>query len=426
MEILNRNIYITVLAVSLLMTVALSVIVNRRREFPGRRPFVAMVITVSVLLIITILQTLVRDEESLLRWARAALIPGSFIAPFWCMFAIRFARADRPLPASLVLLMMFIPAAVTASVLLNAPPGAVFAHAWLVDTPIGAMMEYLAGPLFWVNTYYAYSVFFVGTIVFIRTAFRVHRVYLRQGITLTVAALIPFLTDLVFVFNIGGLPRVNLLPVALGLSTMIIALTIGRLGFFHVLPVAHGLLFRNLTDGAVVIDFEGRVVDANQSAHALLGMTRGSKGSPARDLLKAVPDVERFLDAPERIQEEIELRSAEPIWVSLASVPLAGRRGKPVGRLITVHDITHRKLVQQEQERLLAELQDALNNVRTLQHLLPICANCKKIRDDKGYWTQVEAYVMEHTDARFSHGVCPECFKLLAPGEQYPEPPSES
>lgn len=65
--------------------------------------------------------------------------------------------------------------------------------------------------------------------------------------------------------------------------------------------------------------------------------------------------------------------------------------------------------MEQDREKLIKELQDALDNVKVLSGLLPICAGCKKIRDDKGYWAQVEEYVMAHTDAKFTHGLCPEC-----------------
>jgi len=68
-----------------------------------------------------------------------------------------------------------------------------------------------------------------------------------------------------------------------------------------------------------------------------------------------------------------------------------------------------------ELRRVNEKLRESLANVRTLSGLLPICANCKKIRDDSGYWLAVEAYIMDHTDARFSHGCCPECRKKLYP-----------
>ena len=74
-------------------------------------------------------------------------------------------------------------------------------------------------------------------------------------------------------------------------------------------------------------------------------------------------------------------------------------------------DVTERKKADEERERLIGELQSALTDVKTLSGLVPICAHCKKIRDDQGYWTQLEAYIQEHTAAQFSHGLCPDCIK---------------
>lgn len=61
------------------------------------------------------------------------------------------------------------------------------------------------------------------------------------------------------------------------------------------------------------------------------------------------------------------------------------------------------------------QLQEALANIKTLGGLIPICANCKKIRQDSGYWQQIEAYISDHSEAKFSHGICPECVKILYP-----------
>ena len=74
-----------------------------------------------------------------------------------------------------------------------------------------------------------------------------------------------------------------------------------------------------------------------------------------------------------------------------------------------------RQRLKTERERLILELQEALSKVKQLSGLLPICASCKQIRDDKGYWTQVEVYMREHTEIDFTHTVCPECTKKLYP-----------
>jgi PAS domain S-box-containing protein len=78
-------------------------------------------------------------------------------------------------------------------------------------------------------------------------------------------------------------------------------------------------------------------------------------------------------------------------------------------------DITARREAEKEREELVKVLQEALAEVKRLSGLLPICASCKKVRDDKGYWEQVETYIEKRTEAEFSHSICPECEKRLYP-----------
>ncbi len=82
-------------------------------------------------------------------------------------------------------------------------------------------------------------------------------------------------------------------------------------------------------------------------------------------------------------------------------------------------DITDSKRAEEGRERILKELQEALDNVKTLSGLLPICSQCKKIRDDKGYWNQLEAHIQKHSYAKFSHGICPECSDELYGDEDW-------
>jgi len=74
-----------------------------------------------------------------------------------------------------------------------------------------------------------------------------------------------------------------------------------------------------------------------------------------------------------------------------------------------LREMQERKRAEEEKDRLLRELREALAKVKTLKGLIPICAWCKKIRDDTGYWQDLEAYIREHSDAELSHGICPDC-----------------
>ncbi len=85
-----------------------------------------------------------------------------------------------------------------------------------------------------------------------------------------------------------------------------------------------------------------------------------------------------------------------------------------------------KRLVQERTsvlEKTNAELTQALANIQTLSGLIPICAGCKKVRDDRGFWDQVESYIARYSDAKFTHGICPECSRKYYPDIEYPQLP---
>jgi len=101
------------------------------------------------------------------------------------------------------------------------------------------------------------------------------------------------------------------------------------------------------------------------------------------------------------IQAEIRLRL---VWDELGR--LRGFQG-------VTRDITERARMEAERDNLIRQLRLALAEVKNLEGMLPICGHCKKIRDDKGYWNQLETYISDHTDATFTHGVCPDCAETM-------------
>jgi PAS domain S-box-containing protein len=121
--------------------------------------------------------------------------------------------------------------------------------------------------------------------------------------------------------------------------------------------------------------------------------------------------LEKGTDHFEWMHKRVDTGETFPAEVLLSALELDG---KPVLQAV-VRDITARKQTEAERDKLIQDLQEALANVKSLSGLLPICASCKKIRDDKGYWSQVESYISKHTEATFTHGICPDCMKKLYP-----------
>lgn len=96
-------------------------------------------------------------------------------------------------------------------------------------------------------------------------------------------------------------------------------------------------------------------------------------------------------------------------YIEVHGYPICDDHGQVVQMIEYGLDITERHLFEEERDQLIVDLQRALKEVKTLSGMLPICAWCKKIRDDKGYWNQLESYMGKHTEAQFSHSICPEC-----------------
>lgn len=122
----------------------------------------------------------------------------------------------------------------------------------------------------------------------------------------------------------------------------------------------------------------------------------------------------------ERYEFKFRRKDGAPFWSFISSNPLFDLDGNIVSVLGMMTDITERKREEEEREKLIQDLQEALKQVKTLSGLLPICSNCRNIRDDAGYWKSLESYVADHSDAQFSHSVCPDCLKKLYP-DLYPD-----
>lgn len=116
----------------------------------------------------------------------------------------------------------------------------------------------------------------------------------------------------------------------------------------------------------------------------------------------------------EEIEVRVPLPSGDTFYLTTAK-PILRDDGTVETVICSSKNITKRKLAEDalkaERDRLLS----AMNEIKTLSGLLPICASCKKIRDDQGYWNQLERYIQKHSDAKFSHGLCPECVSKLYP-----------
>ena len=108
-------------------------------------------------------------------------------------------------------------------------------------------------------------------------------------------------------------------------------------------------------------------------------------------------------------------KNGSTIWVRCRGIAIRDETGKPI-RMLGVHtDLTEQKKAEEDLRKINKELLQALEEIKTLKGIIPICAKCKKIRDGEGYWQQVEEYVSQRTEALFSHSLCEGCARELYP-----------
>jgi two-component system CheB/CheR fusion protein len=163
----------------------------------------------------------------------------------------------------------------------------------------------------------------------------------------------------------------------------------------------------------VFVDHRLRILRFTPTATRIINLIPGDVGRPVGHIVSKLVGYDRLLSDAQAVLDslvpkEIDVQTAEDRWYTMRILPYRTLDNMIEGVVLTFMDITEKKKTE-------AALHSALEDIKTLRGLIPICANCKKIRDDEGFWHQVEAYISDRTEAKFSHGICPDCVKILYP-----------
>lgn len=185
-------------------------------------------------------------------------------------------------------------------------------------------------------------------------------------------------------------------------------------------PLYYTAFRRSMDILAVIGAGDGRIIDISDQVQTMLGYhPSGLIGRHFSDLfprehLSRSELLERLRTYDAVLVNQKFLRAdGSIVLLDVTAALIQGEAGEVI--LLSIRGTAERQQAEARQNRLLIELQKALEKVKLLSGFLPICSYCKRIRDDEGYWTQVEEFIRTHSEADFSHSICPTCLELNYP-----------
>lgn len=184
----------------------------------------------------------------------------------------------------------------------------------------------------------------------------------------------------------------------------------------------------SVADGLIVSDADGRIKRWNPEAARIVAIEADVLNSPLDEVFRLADSKGNTLFASplvDVLQSEVSRETSDDVHlrtqtghlvpIEYTASALRDDTGRFTGLVLAFRDVTEKRKTQAEREQLIKDLQEALENVKTLTGMLPICSYCKDVRKDDGYWERVEQYVERYSKAKFSHGICPSCVRKHFP-----------
>jgi len=283
-------------------------------------------------------------------------LPGAPL--FYFLFALAYSHHGRYLTKRNIILLAIVPTLTVIIVLTSNW------HHWFYTSisinPDNNLAIKEHGFWFWIHITYCYTLLAVGAILLSREIRRTSIFFKPQIAILLVGAFLPFIGNMMYVFQINPIPGLDWTPIAFGLSGLILTWGIYRFQLLNLIPVARHKLVETIRDGILVLDVHGRIVDLNPAMQTITGLsTKQTIGHVATEALTESPELIKRLDSYNGLPKEICLgkKGTENYYV-LQILPLDSRKGQPAGPLIMLRNITARKQNEKALRKAHTELEE--------------------------------------------------------------------
>jgi len=332
------------------VSIAFAVLALKRRPTKGALAFASLEFAVAIWAVAYALELCSPFLDQKLFWSSIEYIGIVATPVIWFVFALQYGgRPVRPWsPTALLLILMSV---VTLMIAWTNRYHLLLRRDVTLQT-VGdlTIIGKTYGPWFWVHTVFSYTLLATGTFVLIQEHSRSSRLYRAQTVALVLGAVIPWISNALYLTGNNPVPGMDITPATFAISGVAIALALFRYGLLDLVPAAHDTIIASLSDGVIVLDDRGRIVDMNPAAEHITGLsTSDAIGQHASvifaDHSQDLSHCWSALDA----RAEISLGSGdEAEHYDMRVSPLYDGRGLLTGRVVLLHDVTERKLFEQQ------------------------------------------------------------------------------
>jgi|WetSurMetagenome_2_1015567.scaffolds.fasta_scaffold54287_2 PAS domain S-box-containing protein len=271
----------------------------------------------------------------------------AFIPVLWFIFAIQYTRLDNWLSRRLYLLFI-IPLITLVLVWTN------YLHGWMwYNAQLQIFGQFIVqiktyGPWFWVHTAYSYILLFSGVGIISSRLFHSHHLYRNQTVLLLIAIILPLIWNVIYVLRAPPTYNIDMTPPAFAVSGLIIALGLFRFDIFKIVPIARNIVVDNMNDSVFVLDVNDNILDLNKAAEAIAGKPAAQLiGKPVDRGLEKQSDLQKYIHNHVALQTEISINVVKNLRnFEMLLAPLYDQHQRLLGRVLTLHDITERKRME--------------------------------------------------------------------------------
>jgi PAS domain S-box-containing protein len=350
--------YFTLYTYPLLLSAALSGVVAlyawRERRAHSALALCLMAVAIALWSLGYAFEIAALDLPLKIAWGKFQYIGIAATPVTWLIFTLRHTwRGKRP-PRILMLGLAIIPLVTILLAFTTETHGLVWQKIGVVHADDFSALDVRYGPWFWVHSAYSYSMLLAGVAIIVRTLMRRQGIYRGQAVALLIAAFAPWVGNALYLSGLSPIPHLDPTPFAFTLTVLALAWAIFGYQLMKLTPMARDLVVDDMQDGMLVLDAQDHIVDLNPAALRLLELNVSQAiGMTASELLQRWPPLlERYERSPESLTQITLGAGADQRWYELHLSPLHDPRRKFIGQVVTIHDISEHKRVQEQLRQL--------------------------------------------------------------------------